>query len=62
MARRPLQPARAIGSDSLASDIRREAITAARDSGETRITARLNLVMDPRDAPPAFLMYQAVLP
>ena len=51
---------RAIGSDSLASDIRREAITAARDSGETRITARLNLVMDPRDAPPAFLMYQAV--
>lgn len=51
---------RAIGSDSLASDVRREAIFAARDSGETRISAKLNLVMDPRDAPPAFLMYQAV--
>ncbi|MCK6404440.1 MAG: EAL domain-containing protein [Rhodocyclaceae bacterium] len=51
---------RAIGSDSFASRTRREAITAARDSGETRITAKLNLVMDLHDAPPAFLMYQAV--
>ena len=51
---------RAIGSDSFANSTRREAITAARDSGETRITAKLKLVMDSGNAPPAFLMYQAV--
>lgn len=51
---------RAIGSDSLSNPLRHEAITAARDSGETRITAKLNLVMDASNAPPAFLMYQAV--
>ena len=52
---------RAIGSDSYANAERREALDAARDSGDIRITAKLHLVIDDPDKPrPAFLMYQAI--
>jgi diguanylate cyclase (GGDEF)-like protein/PAS domain S-box-containing protein len=50
---------KAIGSDSWAHDERRLTLESARDSGETRITAKLNLVID-NTPQPAFLMYQAV--
>ena len=47
-----------IGSDSWVNPARRATLESARDSGETRITGKLNLVID--DQPqPAFLMYQA---
>jgi diguanylate cyclase (GGDEF)-like protein len=47
-----------IGSDSWVNPARRATLETARDSGETRITGKLNLVID--DQPQsAFLMYQA---
>jgi diguanylate cyclase (GGDEF)-like protein/PAS domain S-box-containing protein len=50
---------KAIGSDSWAHAERRLTLEAARDTGETRITGKLNLVID--NVPqPAFLMYQAI--
>jgi diguanylate cyclase (GGDEF)-like protein/PAS domain S-box-containing protein len=49
----------AIGSDSWAHDERRLTLESARDSGETQITGKLNLVID-NTPQPAFLMYQAI--
>ncbi|MBK8524392.1 MAG: EAL domain-containing protein [Betaproteobacteria bacterium] len=50
-----------IGSDSWAHPTRRATLVAARDSGDNRITPKLNLVIDdPASPQPAFLMYQAV--
>lgn len=50
-----------IGSDSWTNPERRRVLEDARDSGENRITAKLNLVIDdPKKPTPAFLMYQAV--
>ncbi|MDQ5941404.1 MAG: hypothetical protein QG572_217 [Pseudomonadota bacterium] len=51
----------AIGSDSWTHPVRRETLAAARDSGLSRITPKLALVIDDPAKPlPAFLMYQAV--
>jgi PAS domain S-box-containing protein len=50
-----------IGSDSWSNSERRRVLEDARDSGETRVTGKLNLVIDdPKIPTPAFLMYQAV--
>lgn len=50
-----------IGSDSWAHPERRRTLEAVRDSGENRITGKLNLVIDdPAKPQAAFLMYQAV--
>ncbi|MFZ2852873.1 MAG: EAL domain-containing protein, partial [Rhodocyclaceae bacterium] len=50
-----------IGSDSWSSPERRQILKSARDSGENRVTGKLNLVIDDPEKPtPAFLMYQAV--
>ena len=50
-----------IGSDSWSNPERRRVLEDARDSGENRITGKLNLVIDDPNKPtPAFLMYQAV--
>lgn len=50
-----------IGADSWNNPPRRETLIAARDSGQTRITPKLSLVIDdPAHPKPAFLMYQAV--
>ena len=50
-----------IGSDSWSNPERRRVLEEARDSGETRVTGKLNLVIDdPKIPTPAFLMYQAV--
>jgi PAS domain S-box-containing protein len=50
-----------IGSDSWSNPERRRVLEDARDSGENRITGKLNLVIDdPTKPTPAFLMYQAV--
>ena len=47
-----------LGSDSWVNPERRRTLESARDSGDTRITGKLNLVID--DQPqPAFLMYQS---
>jgi CHASE1-domain containing sensor protein len=47
-----------IGSDSWVNPERRRTLESARDSGDTRITGKLNLVIDDKPQP-AFLMYQA---
>ncbi|HPT48667.1 MAG TPA: EAL domain-containing protein [Accumulibacter sp.] len=53
--------ARIVGSDSYASPVRREAMEAARDSGEIQITRKLNLAIDdPAKPRPAFLMFKAL--
>jgi len=50
-----------IGADSWSHAERRRVLQSARDSGENRITSKLNLVIDDPNKPaPAFLMYQAV--
>ncbi len=50
-----------IGSDSWPHPLRQAALAAARDSGESRITPKLSLVIDDPDKPrSAVLMYQAV--
>ncbi len=52
---------KAIGADSWSNDERRRTLEAARDSGETRITGKVTLVMDKAEEKrPGFLMYQAV--
>jgi PAS domain S-box-containing protein len=48
-----------IGSDSWAHPERRRTLESARDSGDTRITGKLTLVIDDKPTP-AFLMYQAI--
>jgi diguanylate cyclase (GGDEF)-like protein/PAS domain S-box-containing protein len=48
-----------IGSDNWAHSERRLTLESARDTGETRITGKLNLVIDNAQRP-AFLMYQAI--
>lgn len=50
-----------IGADSWAHPERRRTLASARDSGESRITAKLSLVIDdPKKPQPGFLMYQPV--
>ena len=50
-----------IGSDSGPNPERRRVLEQARDTGENKITGKLNLVIDdPKKPIPAFLMYQAV--
>lgn len=52
---------KAIGADSWSDAERRKTLEAARDSGETRITGKITLVMDKAEENrPGFLMYQAV--
>jgi diguanylate cyclase (GGDEF)-like protein/PAS domain S-box-containing protein len=52
---------KAIGADSWSNDERRRTLESARDSGETRITGKITLVMDKAaENRPGFLMYQAV--
>ena len=52
---------KAIGADSWSNDERRRTLESARDSGETRITGKITLVMDKAEENrPGFLMYQAV--
>ncbi len=50
----------AIGSDSWANLSRRAAMIRARDTGESHISGKVQLVIDREDSIPAFLMYQAV--
>ncbi len=53
----------AIGSDSWTHPVRRETLAAARDSGLSRITPKLALVIDdPRQAPPAWLTRTTAAP
>lgn len=50
----------AIGADSWASPPRQDAMIRARDSGDTHITPKVQLVIDRGVSIPSFLMYQSV--